>query len=74
MDASVELKKYHIMEYLMNVSDLKLLEKVEKLITENGNITRKEMLTRAAIAEQQFNEGNFKTNEQANERLSKWVK
>lgn len=74
MDASVELKKYHIMEYLMNVSDLKLLEKVEKLITENGNITRKEMLTRAAIAEQQFNEGNFKTNEQAKERLSKWVK
>ena len=74
MDSSVELKKYHIMEYLMNISDLKLLEKVEKMITESGSLTKKEMLKRASIAEQQLVEGNFKTNEQAKERLSKWIK
>lgn len=74
MDTSVELKKYHIMEYLMNISDLKLLEKVEKMITESGSISKKEMLKRAAIAEQQLADGNYKTNEQAKERLSKWMK
>jgi ElaB/YqjD/DUF883 family membrane-anchored ribosome-binding protein len=74
MDTSVELKKYHIMEYLMNISDLKLLEKVEKMITESGSLSKKEMLKRAAIAEQQLADGNYKTNEQAKERLSKWMK
>jgi ElaB/YqjD/DUF883 family membrane-anchored ribosome-binding protein len=74
MDTSVELKKYHIMEYLMNISDLKLLEKVEKMITESGSISKKEMLKRASIAEQQLADGNYKTNEQAKERLSKWMK
>lgn len=74
MDSSVELKKYHIMEYLMNISDLNLLEKVEKMITESGSISKKEMLKRASIAEKQLEEGNFKTNEQAKERLSKWIK
>lgn len=74
MDTSVELKKYHIMEYLMNISDLKLLEKVEKMITESGSLSKKEMLKRAAIAEQQLADGNYKTNEQAKERLSKWIK
>ena len=47
MDTSVELKKYHIMEYLMNISDLKLLEKVEKMITESGSLSKKEMLKQA---------------------------
>ena len=74
MDTSVELKKFHIMEYLMNISDLKLLEKVEKMIIESGSLSKKEMLKRASIAEQQLRKGNFKTNEQTKERLSKWVK
>ncbi len=74
MDSSLELKKFHIMEYLMNVSDLKLLEKVEKLITESGNLSKKEMIQRASIAEQQLADGKVKTNEQAKERLSKWMK
>jgi len=74
MDTSIELKKYQIMEYLMTISDLKLLEKVEKIITENGNMSKKEMLTRASISEQQLKEGNYKTNSQAKERLSKWMK
>lgn len=58
----------------MNVSDLKLLEKVEKLITESGNLSKKEMIQRASIAEQQLADGKVKTNEQAKERLSKWMK
>jgi len=74
MDSSLELKKFHIMENLMNVSDLKLLEKVEKLITESGNLSKKEMIQRASIAEQQLADGKVKTNEQAKERLSKWMK
>ena len=74
MDTSVELKKYHIMEYLMNISDLKLLEKVEKMITESSSLSKKEMLKRASIAEQQLANGNYKTNEQAKERLAKWIK
>lgn len=74
MDPSIELKKYHIMEYLMNISDLKVLEKVEKIITESGNLSKKEMLERASIAEQQLVDGDVKTHEQAKERLSKWIK
>lgn len=73
MDTSLELKKYHIMEYLMNISDLKLLEKVEKLIVSSQSISKKEMLKRAAIAEDQLKEGNYKTHDQAKERLSKWI-
>ena len=73
-DTSVELKKYHIIEYLMNCADLKLLEKVEKMILNAQSISKKEMLKRAAIAENQLKEGNFKTNDQAKERLSKWIK
>ncbi len=74
MDTSIELKKYQIMEYLMTISDLKLLEKVEKIITEGGSMSKKEMLTRASISEQQLKDGNYKTNSQAKERLSKWMK
>lgn len=74
MDTSIELKKYHIMEYLMNISDLKLLEKVEKVITESASLSKKEMLKGASIAEKQLADGDFKTNEQAKERLSKWIK
>ena len=62
------------MEYLMNISDLKLLERVEKMIIENSGLSKKEMLQRASIAEQQLKDGNFKTNQQAKERLSKWIK
>ena len=62
------------MEYLMNITDLKLLEKVEKLITESGSLSKKEMLKRAAVAEQQLKDGKFKSNEQAKERLAKWIK
>ncbi len=74
MDTSIELKKYQIMEYLMTISDLKLLEKVEKIITEGGSMSKKEMLKRASISEQQLKDGNYKTNAQAKERLSKWIK
>ena len=44
MDISVELKKYHIMEYLMSIKDLNLLNKVEKLIISNQSISKKEIV------------------------------
>ena len=74
MNTSVELKKYHIMEYLMNISDINLLDKVEKMIIDSGELSQKEMNKRALIAEKQWETGEYKTNDQVKERLSKWIK
>ena len=74
METSVELKKYHIMEYLMNITDLKLLNKVENLIADNQEMSKKEMIKRASIAEEQLANGDFKTHSQAKEQLGKWLK
>ena len=59
----------------MDTSDLKLLDKVERIITENSShYSKQEMISRAVIAEQQLKNGDFKTSKQAKERLSKWMK
>ena len=74
MDNSIELKRYHIMEYLMKITDIDLLEKVEKVITQNYNLSEKEIITRATISEEQLKKGQYKTHQQAVDRLQKWTK
>ncbi len=74
MDNSLELKRYHIMEYLMKITDINLLNKVERVITENEIVSEKEMITRASIAEKQLLEGNYKTHKEAIDKFEKWLK
>jgi len=74
MDNSLELKRYHIMEYLMKITDINLLNKVESIITENEIVSEKEMISRASIAEKQLLEGNYKTHDEAIDKFEKWMK
>jgi len=74
METSLELKKYHILENIMSITDIKLLNRVEKVIISSHNISEKEMVKRASIAEKQFEEGKYKTHSDVRERLDRWIK
>ena len=76
MNSALEIRKYHLMERLMVISDDAIIEKLEAVIYfENASdLSSKEMISRMEISEQQIEEGIVVDHSEVKERLSRWLK
>ena len=78
MDIAKE--KQSILDYISNLTDTSSLQKIKNLIRELKDNQKKEvympsneLLNRFEESKQQYLIGNYKTDEQANKELDKWL-
>ena len=76
MNSALDIRKYHLMERLMNISDDAIIKKLEAVIyfENTSDLSSKEMMGRVNISEQQIEDGIVVTHSKAKERLGKWLK
>ena len=74
----LQTRKLKAIGYLINLQDEKLLKKIEETISENKKVqslkpfTKKQLVERAKIANEDYITGRFKTQKQLEIESEKW--
>ena len=74
MASQLELRKYHLIEQLLSLSDIEVIKSIENTISNFKNNEDQVLQQRANIAEEQLNNKQFKIHAEAKVRLEKWAK